>query len=185
MRAGRRDRIVTLKEKVVTENDFGEPIEAWIDLVKVGDEIDSGILEDGILYQITATTNDYFGTGLEVYDIFTAVRRYLLTSDGEFFLTSDGEKFLTAFVECDATNKVRPITLPAEIWAERLELRGAERWNAQQVVATMTCKYKILYRDDIGPLDILVDGSREYDIKASLELGRREGLELICSARAE
>ena len=183
MRAGRRDRIVTLKEKMVTENAYGEPIETWIDLVKVGDEIDSGALATDTLYQITATTEDYFGEGLEVYDIFTSSNRPLYTSSGYAFLTADRESFLLAADTLDSEHKVKPVTLPSEIWAQRLELRGAERWGAQQVIATMTCKYKILYRDDVSQLDILVDGAREYDIQAVLELGRREGLELVCSER--
>lgn len=183
MRAGRRDRVVTLKEKVVTENDFGEAIETWKDLVKVGDEKDSGSLVEGTLYQVTATTDGYFGDGIELYDVFTATPGALLTSDGEYYLTADGEIYLVVLSVCDSENKVKPVTLPAEIWAQRLDLRGSELWSAKQVIASMSCKYKILYRDDVGPLDILVDGSREYDIQAVLELGRREGLELICSAR--
>jgi SPP1 family predicted phage head-tail adaptor len=74
----------------------------------------------------------------------------------------------------------------AQVWAERLELRGGERWNAQQVVANITCKYRIRWRDDVGPLDRLADADgREYDIHAALELGRREGLELLVAARGE
>lgn len=74
----------------------------------------------------------------------------------------------------------------ATVWAERLELRGDERWNAQQVVAKIACKYRIRYRTDVDAIDILVDSDgREYDIQAVLEIGRREGLELICSARGE
>ena len=106
MRAGRMDRLITLKAKVVTTNDFGEEIEEWQDV----------------------------GT----------------------------------------------------IWAERLELRGNERWNAMQTVANITCKYRIRWRDDIGPLNMLVDAdNREYDIHAVLEVGRREGLELLVKARGE
>ncbi len=164
MRAGRMDRIVTLKEVVTTENDFGEQIETLVELVKVGSEISTGTLTAGTLYQVTATEKNHFGTGVVVYDVITAA----------------------GTETCNAANKVKPVTLPAQVWAERLELRGDERWNAQQVVAGISCKYRIRYRDDVGPMDVVVDAdSREYDISAALELGRKEGLELTCSVRSD
>jgi len=164
MRAGRMDRTVTLKEKVTTENAFGEPIDPWIELVKVGTEIATGTLTAGTLYQITKTETNHFGTGLIIYDTFT----------------SAGTE------TCDADNKVKPVTLPATVWAERLELRGAERWSAQQVVSTLTVKYRIRYRDDITAQCMLVDDAgREYDLQPPIELGRKDGLELVCSVRSD
>ena len=164
MRAGRMDRIVTLYEMVTTENDFGEPIETEIELVKVGTEIATGTLILGTLYQITVTEADHFGAGLVVYDTFTAA----------------------GTETCDTDNKVKPVTLPGTVWAERLELRGAERWSAQQVVATLTVKYRIRYRDDITAQCMLVDDAgREYDLQPPIELGRKDGLELVCSVRSD
>ena len=164
MRAGRMDRIVTLYEMVTTENDFGEPIETEIELVKVGTEIATGTLILGTLYQITLTEEDHFGAGLVVYDTFTAA----------------------GTETCDTDNKVKPVTLPGTVWAERLELRGAERWSAQQVVATLTVKYRIRYRDDITAQCMLVDDAgREYDLQPPIELGRKDGIELVCSARSD
>ena len=164
MRAGRMDRIVTLYEMVTTENDFGEQIETEIELVKVGTEITTGTLILGTLYQITKTEADHFGTGLIIYDTFTAL----------------------GTETCNDDNKVKPVTLPATVWAERLELRGAERWSAQQVVATLTVKYRIRYRDDITAQCMLVDDAgREYDLQPPIELGRKDGLELVCSVRSD
>ena len=164
MRAGRMDRIVTLYENVITENDFGEQIETEIELVKVGTEIATGTLVLGTLYQITATEEDHFAAGLIVYDTFTAA----------------------GTETCSADNKVKPVTLPATVWAERLELRGAERWNAQQVVASVSCKYRVRYRDDITAQCMLIDDAgREYDLQPPIELGRRDGIELICAARSD
>jgi SPP1 family predicted phage head-tail adaptor len=164
MRSGRMDRLITLREKVATTNSFGEEIITWIDLVKSADYVDGTYLVEGVLYQITATEEDHFGTGLEIYDLFVA----------------DGTETV------DENNTVKTVTLPAQVWAERLELRGDERWGAAQVQANITCKYKIRYRDDVGPLDILIDADdREYNIHAVLELGRREGLELLVKARGE
>jgi len=164
MRSGRMDKIITLYEKSTTTNAFGEEIVSWVELVKVGSEIATGTLTEGTLYQVTATEENHFGTGVVIYDTFTAA----------------GDE------TCDASNKVKPVTLPGRVWAERLDLRGTERWNAQQVVAEMVCKYRIRYRDDVGPLDMLTDSDdREYDIAAALELGRKDGIELIVSARGE
>jgi len=73
--------------------------------------------------------------------------------------------------------------IASDIWAERLELRGAERFAAQQTVADISCKYRIRYRRKIKPDCILIDGDNEYDIHAVLEIGRKQGLELICSTR--
>jgi len=65
------------------------------------------------------------------------------------------------------------------IWAERREIRGNERFVAQQEVATWDARYFIHYREDVTTLDLLVDQGRTYDIVAVLPLGRREGLELL------
>jgi SPP1 family predicted phage head-tail adaptor len=158
------DRVIVLKEKVITTDDFGEEIITWIDLVKVGTELATGKLTTGVLYQITAMEKDHFYEGCAIYDTFTA----------------------TAETVLNAANKVKPVTLPATVWAERLELRGDERWQAMQTIAGVSCKYRIRYRDDVDPECILIDAdSKKYDIQAVLELGRREGLELIVSARGE
>ena len=164
MRAGRMDKIITLFEKITTENDFGEQIETEIELVKVGTEIATGTLILGTLYQITLTEEDHFGAGLVIYGTFTAA----------------------GTETCSADNKVKPVTLPATVWAERLELRGEERWSAQQVVASVSCKYRVRYRDDITAQCMLVDDDdREYDIQPPIELGRKDGLELVCSVRSD
>ena len=53
-------------------------------------------------------------------------------------------------------------------------------------MATVEVKYNIYYRDGLTPVDRLVDiDGKIYDIHAALEIGRREGLELYCAARAE
>jgi SPP1 family predicted phage head-tail adaptor len=164
MRSGRMDRIIALYQESNTTNDYGEQITTWIPLCVVGDELSTGTLTIGTLYQITATETNHFYTGCAVGDVWTAAAETAL----------------------NASNKVKPVTRGYQEWAERLELRGDERWGAAQVQANITCKYKIRYRDDVGPLDILVDADdREYNIHAVLELGRREGLELLVKARGE
>lgn len=164
MRAGRMDRIVSLYQSSTATNDFGEEIATLIPLCLVGAEKSTGTLSIGTPYQITATQTNYFYTGCKIGDVWTA----------------------TLATACAVNNKVKPVTRGYQEWAERLELRGDERWNAQQVVAGLSCKYRIRYRADVGPLNVLIDSdSREYNIEAALELGRKDGLELLCSARGE
>ena len=158
------DRIISLYQESNTTNDFGEQITTWIPLCVVGAEKSTGTLDIGTLYQITATETNHFYTGCTVGDVWTAA----------------------VATELDADNKVKPVIRSYHEWAERLELRGDERWSAQQVVAAISAKYRIRYRSDITPMVRLVDADgREYDIQAQLELGRREGIELIVSARGE
>jgi SPP1 family predicted phage head-tail adaptor len=73
----------------------------------------------------------------------------------------------------------------ATVWAKRLELKGDEKWVSQQVLATTACKYQIRYRTDVTPLCVIVSDSKTYDIHSIVEIGRREGLELTCTARDE
>jgi len=158
MRSGRLDRIIKLYKASTTTDDFGEEIVAWIPLCMTGDEIATGTLTIGKLYQITATEKDHFYAGCKIGDVWTA----------------------TLATACNVSNKVKPVTRSYQEWAERLELRGDERWNAQQVVASMSGKYRIRWRSDVGPMNMLIDSdSREYDVQAVLELGRKEGLELL------
>ena len=69
------------------------------------------------------------------------------------------------------------------VWADRRDLRGQERFMAQQQLATLTAKFFVHYREDITPHDQLVDGENTYDIHAVREIGRREGLELLSAHR--
>ena len=164
MRSGRLDRIIKLYKASITTDDFGEEIVAWIPLCMVGEEVATGTLTIGTLYQITATEKDHFYAGCKIGDVWTAA----------------------AATALDADNKVKPVLRSYQEWAERLELRGDERWSAQQVVASMSCKYKIRWRSDVGPMNMLIDSdSREYDVQAVLELGRKEGLELLVASRGE
>jgi hypothetical protein len=50
----------------------------------------------------------------------------------------------------------------------------------------MSGKYRIRWRSDVGPMNMLIDSdSREYDVQAVLELGRKEGLELLVAGRTD
>lgn len=79
---------------VVSDGD-GTPLKGWIKNPGTGEtegtEIATGTLDAGVLYKITATAANHFGTGLTVSDYFC----------------SNGEE------TCDASNKVKPVTTPS------------------------------------------------------------------------
>lgn len=71
------------------------------------------------------------------------------------------------------------------IWAEVTPVRGAERYAVNQDAAVIEEKFKIRYVPGITPKNRIFYNNRAYDIKGVLEIGRREGLEIHASARAE
>ena len=70
----------------------------------------------------------------------------------------------------------------ATVWAQFEPLRGRERFVAQQVQAELDARFRIRYRTDIHPGMHIAFGDEEYDIEAVMEIGRREGLEILASA---
>jgi len=77
-------------------------------------------------------------------------------------------------------------TRVATIWAGRKDLRGTEFFAAKQLSAEIACKWIVRYRNDITPYaSRLVYEGNTYEVLAVIELGRREGLELMTDARVE
>ena len=81
---------------------------------------------------------------------------------------------------------------PVETWATLATVaakvqpqRGSERFTAEQVVGKAVVTFKLRYRTDLSVLNRIRYNSRDYDIHDVRELGRREGLEIDASARAE
>ena len=74
----------------------------------------------------------------------------------------------------------------ATVWAKKKDLKGTERWLANQNIAKVTCVYVTRYRSDVTPLCRLIDADgRTYNITAAVEVGRKEGLWLYVEARAD
>jgi hypothetical protein len=84
----------------------------------------------------------------------------------------------------------------AKVWAERKPLlgtrTGAEIFAAQQIVASAEVRWRIRWPQGFMPtadeschLIDLGDGDREHDILSVIEIGRREGLEILTKARAD
>lgn len=81
---------------------------------------------------------------------------------------------------------------PIETWttfaspaAAVMPNRGNERFTAQQVVGDAVVTFKIRYRTDVSVLTRIVYDGRNWDVHDVREVGRREGLEIDASARAE
>lgn len=81
---------------------------------------------------------------------------------------------------------------PVETWATFATVaakvspqRGDERFTAQQIVGKAVVTFKLRYRTDVTVLNRIRYVGRDYDIHDVRELGRREGLEIDASARAE
>jgi SPP1 family predicted phage head-tail adaptor len=74
-------------------------------------------------------------------------------------------------------------SLLAEVWAEVAPLRGRELWAAQQVNAELTTRFRIRYRSDVTEKMRIICEGTEYDIESIAEIGRREGLEIMATAK--
>lgn len=86
---------------------------------------------------------------------------------------------------------------PIETWAvvrklhaQRVEgSRVAERFGANQTYATVTTIFRVGYFPALDTVTVdthrLVYKGRLFNIHGAIELGRKNGVELLCSARAE
>lgn len=75
----------------------------------------------------------------------------------------------------------------ARVWASVQPLQGRERFTAQQVAAEIDTRIRIRYRSDVQPerTRVVDENDRVFDVKSVLELGRRDGLEILATARGE
>jgi SPP1 family predicted phage head-tail adaptor len=71
----------------------------------------------------------------------------------------------------------------ATVWAGKADLVGREFFAAEQVQAETATKFRLRYRDDVLLTDRLVCNGVTYDLKHVAEIGRREGLEIIATAK--
>lgn len=78
----------------------------------------------------------------------------------------------------------------ANVWMERVNLGGRERFAASQMSAPYDTRWRMNYRADMDPelIDVpklrrLVYQGRTYDITAAEQMGRRDGIELSTLAR--
>lgn len=67
------------------------------------------------------------------------------------------------------------------VWARKNEMPGAERIEASQIDATLPVEFTIRHRVDVTPRNRLRYGADIFQIHSVAEIGRKEGLTLICS----
>jgi SPP1 family predicted phage head-tail adaptor len=75
-----------------------------------------------------------------------------------------------------------------EVWASYEPVKDAERLRAAEVAASITARFQIRWSPDVAAVDPtwrLTFEDRSHDIVAVKEIGRREGLEISATARAE
>lgn len=68
----------------------------------------------------------------------------------------------------------------AEVRASRRDTLGSERVASGAEVATADSVFRIRWRADVDTITRLTEGDLVWDILATAELGRREGLDLTC-----
>jgi len=73
----------------------------------------------------------------------------------------------------------------ATVWGRKIEVGGNEKYASLQVVGEIDCKFRIRYRSDLTTVNRVVCNSETYDIKSIIEIGRREGLELLATRRSD
>lgn len=74
----------------------------------------------------------------------------------------------------------------ATVWAAWEPLKGNRRFAAQQVIETAAGSFVIRYRSGLSALHAVEYNGNRYDIHGEPEeIGRREGLRLHVSRRAE
>lgn len=74
-------------------------------------------------------------------------------------------------------------------WASSLPVKDGERFGNQEAIATITHRFQILWESaiwaQIDPRCRITFDGRLYDIVAVKEIGRRDGIEISATARAE
>lgn len=81
-----------------------------------------------------------------------------------------------------AGGEVETWALVADLWAGIYPVRGQERYAAGAEQAERDARIRIRWRPGVGASQRIVYEGRHWDIRAVIEVGRREGLDLICSA---
>ncbi len=67
----------------------------------------------------------------------------------------------------------------AQVWAQVKPVRGSEYFAAQQMNARVDAVFRVRYRTDLTTKMRISYNSETYDIQGIIEIGRREGLELM------
>lgn len=75
-------------------------------------------------------------------------------------------------------------TAYATVWAGRADLRGREYFAAQEAQNETTARFQIRWRSDVEDTDRVLSEGVWYKVVTMMEMGRRDGLELMCTTVA-
>lgn len=89
---------------------------------------------------------------------------------------------LTVTKDADG-NDVESWSAIATVWAEKRESGGKEAMAGDAVQADIDAVFRIYYRTDVLTTSRVVYESRTFDIQRFAEIGRHEGLEILCKER--
>lgn len=70
------------------------------------------------------------------------------------------------------------------VWFKKLDARGSKRFAASQMIAEQVTELQMRWRSDVLATDhiVLQDDGTVYEIQQIAEIGRRQGLDLLCRA---
>lgn len=68
------------------------------------------------------------------------------------------------------------------VWAERKDVRGAERFDADQRLAIRTATFRIRWLESVSEHMRVIDAGTIYDVKGIAEERRQGWLELSCES---
>ena len=71
----------------------------------------------------------------------------------------------------------------ATVWASVKPVKSSEKFTESQTDAVLELEFKIRYRSDIEAKMQIVYNGKNFDIKPPMEIGRREGLRIIGTAK--
>lgn len=97
------------------------------------------------------------------------------------------ERF-TSTQDSGSGEEVRTWFTHATVWASKWDVSDGERIAAAEVQASITTRFVIRFSSqvsDVNPKDRIAFEGRSYAIEAVKEIGRREGIEISASARAD
>ena len=90
-----------------------------------------------------------------------------------------------------AGTAIQGLTPIADVWAEVTPISGRESFASNQRFAEVDVRFRIRWRKLVSPIAaIRYDsgdgaGARDFDVVEVIEIGRREGFDVLATARAE
>lgn len=76
--------------------------------------------------------------------------------------------------------KIASYSTLATVWGGKRDVSGREFFSAGQLHAEASTRFEIRYRSDLTAINRVVCDGITYDIAHIAEIGRNEGLELVC-----